>query len=1051
MSASSSRISSFGIHTLVFTSALALYIATLSRGTFPGESAALTVAYTGLDPFLPLSHPIWGAVAWLLNLLPIGELSTRLNLLSAFCGAISVTLLYAIVSQIDHRKSFEESVQSFSNQAVNRLSGIVAASLLAVSTPFWIVSTRAHTASFDVAMLLGSFLLLLKYGSTKRNSFLIASVLLYGLGISEFATFILLLPVYGCMLLIQLWKAKQLRPAKVFTLVLVGLTGLLPYLLHAWRFASTPGFQWREFSGYWHVVGRSFLEQYILIAHGLPKVGWLSISIVSFVPWIIVFLLRTPSNRVTGRNVWLGSLILNGVLTGLAIAIFLNTILAPWSITNFRPLLVTPYLFIAIWSGYLAGYWLIVFSREPRRDGTVMRQVRRVLRLALFPLLIGFVGAAAVTSYPIADGRPSGAIQKFSRAIINEAASSSWLVSNGLIDDLLKIEASAQGSSIKILNSSPSSGAGAYSRYVASLFTDSRRQSLARVGLGPLLNEWFTEDSNVVHDVAVLTQSDFWFAGGFEPMPQGVLFTGYKSGDPLDTKALLKQHREIWNELVPDLEAAANDKNPASPWCHWALSHLGKVANNLGVFLEDHGDPEAAFDAYQEARRIDTNNLSALINVHTLSKQEQREEFEAIDRELQKRIKNQQGRYRLWALAYYYGYIRSPELYAGRGWAWAMSGKPNLAAGDMRKAVEVSGGKQSAQLALASLYFSQELDAESGSTFLKVLKDDPENKSALLGLARLSVRKGDFDAGRDYLTRLEELKGSPTAIRLERAALEGLAGNLTLAMTYLRRVVKDEPDNMQAWAAIATVARELDDGAALEESLGKLESAKVLMPSVRIAVARLAVARNDRAAARRHLDEVLRFQPGHIEALESILLLDVQEGQRDVAENHVEQLLATDPRNAFGNYVLGTLQVASEQYALAESSYRVSLSSRRSSETLNDLSWVLMKRGEYDEALSLIRESITMNKANGSAWDTLGSILLSKGDLEGAEKAFQQAIAMRPDHAPVLLNMAKLYEKKGLRQDALKLTEGLMSRPGDLSRESYEELRELVKRLRGSV
>ena len=66
-------------------------------------------------------------------------------------------------------------------------------------------------------------------------------------------------------------------------------------------------------------------------------------------------------------------------------------------------------------------------------------------------------------------------------------------------------------------------------------------------------------------------------------------------------------------------------------------------------------------------------------------------------------------------------------------------------------------------------------------------------------------------------------------------------------------------------------------------------------------------------------------------------------------------------------------------------------------------------------------------------------------------RAFQQALAYNPDRAPVMLNMAKLYEKKGQGKDALRIADELLARPAELSRESYEELRELVKRLRATT
>ena len=244
---------------------------------------------------------------------------------------------------------------------------------------------------------------------------------------------------------------------------------------------------------------------------------------------------------------------------------------------------------------------------------------------------------------------------------------------------------------------------------------------------------------------------------------------------------------------------------------------------------------------------------------------------------------------------------------------------------------------------------------------------------------------------------------------------------------------------------------ETNDQELLNQALSKLEHAKVLSASVRLSVAQIALSRNDRPAARRHLDELLRTQPGNVPALEQIIKLDLREGQRDLAERHVESILTVDPGNGLGNYVLGTIQAYHEQYALAESSFRASLAVQTNSLVLNDLGWILYKRGALDEAASLVNHALELDESNPSTWDTLGSILLAKGDLAEAEKALQKALSIRPDHPPFLFNMVLLYEKKGLYRDALKIADTLLAKPTELPRESYGELRDVVRRLRSNI
>ncbi|MFH1184545.1 MAG: DUF2723 domain-containing protein, partial [Chloroflexota bacterium] len=138
----------------LFALAFVLYCFTLSPGAFPGESARLIVQHSGLDPFPPMSHPLWSGVVRLIGLLPLGSLALRLNLFSALCGAGVVWLVYRLTTRIPRDRTFEEIDCAFSARRVKSFSGTVAALILAACVPFWLVSTRAHTAAFDLLLLL---------------------------------------------------------------------------------------------------------------------------------------------------------------------------------------------------------------------------------------------------------------------------------------------------------------------------------------------------------------------------------------------------------------------------------------------------------------------------------------------------------------------------------------------------------------------------------------------------------------------------------------------------------------------------------------------------------------------------------------------------------------------------------------------------------------------------------------------------------------------------------------------------------------------------------
>lgn len=208
----------------------------------------------------------------------------------------------------------------------------------------------------------------------------------------------------------------------------------------------------------------------------------------------------------------------------------------------------------------------------------------------------------------------------------------------------------------------------------------------------------------------------------------------------------------------------------------------------------------------------------------------------------------------------------------------------------------------------------------------------------------------------------------------------------------------DYPDRTQIWAALAAVALDLNNTEALDAALQKLERTPRLAPEVRLGLVRIALARNNRKAARSQLDYLLLTSPGHVEALEMLLRLDVQEQRHDMAERDVARLLAVDSRNALANYVLGTIQLAAQQYALAETSFVASLATERTPEALNDLAWLMGQRGALAEAEKLARECLALDEGHRAAWDTLGYILFKQGKTAEARTSLQRALQI--NHIP---------------------------------------------------
>jgi hypothetical protein len=85
---------------LLFIASFVLYVRTLAPSLLYGDSAEFqTIAYT-LGIGHPTGYPIYVLLAKLFTLIPIGEMAYRVNLFSAFCAALTITLLYLIIRKL---------------------------------------------------------------------------------------------------------------------------------------------------------------------------------------------------------------------------------------------------------------------------------------------------------------------------------------------------------------------------------------------------------------------------------------------------------------------------------------------------------------------------------------------------------------------------------------------------------------------------------------------------------------------------------------------------------------------------------------------------------------------------------------------------------------------------------------------------------------------------------------------------------------------------------------------------------------------------------------
>ncbi|MDD5707793.1 MAG: tetratricopeptide repeat protein, partial [Kiritimatiellae bacterium] len=941
--------------------ALLVYLLTLSTGVFPGASAALITTYTGIEPELAPAHPIWGALVGWIGALNIGTLAMRLNLFSALCGALCVGLLYNLVSRVTHAAIDKADDTAEQSVRASVMAGVVAAAALAFSVPFWMVSTRLHYQSFDLLLLLLATHLFLLYLRTDRLWWAAILALAYGIGIVESVVFIPFAPLFVLYAFLHWYRNDDLKLGRIFLLVLLALIGLSFYLLTAHLFCQSADISLRGYEGFWDVVRTMLRDQAKALRFALPRVGWLLIVMLIVVPWLAAQLIAV---RALNESRQWSHYVLHIVMTAIVFAILGNAPASPWRLLRDRGgMPVMMYGLTAMVAGYLAAYWYLLMANRKLmkvRDVRILRVRAGVwLGYALtWPVLVVVAAAALINGFE-ASGRRGAFADVCARELLDNLQGRRWLVSDGLLDNHLLIEASRRKQPLELLalnkNDNP-----IYIRQIKKLIdTDAEFQSLDRVrlknsadlGVMAFIQDWINVGSNVSSRLAVMSAPDLLVGAGWTVAPNYLCFVGEPDGDTLKPVQFLDTYAPFWTrmekvlkQLTPRQRDAIKKGRPLEPLVAYRAAlrrQTGFVANNLGVLLEDLGRNEEAYQVYKRVRAIDQENVSALLNMAEMLNRDPKfmpGEKDAVEKELKEFVANMAGRLPVWSLSRYFGYVRSPVLFAQLGWTWAYSGQPGMAMAGLRRAEDISvtsASRTRVKTAMAEILMQQNEDERSEAIYEEILRSEPQNQRALVSMARIATRRGTLDKAREWIEKAQLAGVDRTALAMERAAIFLAANDPEQARLTLTEVTELQPKNMQALGLLAVAMLQMKDIAAVEQRvLPKMEAVAGTPDNYMVQITRGQLAyqkgKDYYPAARDAFSRAAVLRPGLPMLMEWILRLDFLMNDKAAAEGHAKQILRQNRDHGFANYIMGSLMLGQNKRAEGEDYLRRSVSASKS-------------------------------------------------------------------------------------------------------------------------
>jgi predicted Zn-dependent protease len=90
-----------------------------------------------------------------------------------------------------------------------------------------------------------------------------------------------------------------------------------------------------------------------------------------------------------------------------------------------------------------------------------------------------------------------------------------------------------------------------------------------------------------------------------------------------------------------------------------------------------------------------------------------------------------------------------------------------------------------------------------------------------------------------------------------------------------------------------------------------------------------------------------------------------------------------------------------------------------------DDAWKAAERSDIDKAEEMLRHAVEARPGDCVLWNDLGLILWRQDKPRDAEKAFRNALLLRPDYEDGKMNLASFLASRGFYRQALKLEEEL--------------------------
>lgn len=330
----------------------------------------------------------------------------------------------------------------------------------------------------------------------------------------------------------------------------------------------------------------------------------------------------------------------------------------------------------------------------------------------------------------------------------------------------------------------------------------------------------------------------------------------------------------------------------------------------------------------------------------------------------------------------------------------------------LEDAISRHPGETALKLALARLYLTTGQPSLVLAMTYELDADEAESPALLQVLGDSQFALGEAAAAAEAYEKLVRQAPDVASFRYLLGRAYASSGRLPEAYEQLQEAVHIDPEHYASKILRIQLLRlenKVDQASQLLESL---DSEFADRPEVLVEKGWLALYRSEPAAAREAFNAAFERAPIN-DLVVQLGVVDWSEGKPQDAIARYRQWLEKNPDDATILIHLANtyLQLGMDSEAV-RAFERLRQFNPDNPVVLNNLAW-LLRSSDPGQALEHAERAVKFAPDWGAALDTLGSIQLGQGDLDRAERSFEQALTRSPGNPDIRYHLAVVASRRG--------------------------------------